>query len=166
MEWKRICSPVDMSQSVNQDDARWMKRALALANQSLVMEEVPVGAVLVLEGEIVGEGWNQPVSRSDPTAHAELVALRDAASRLQNYRLVDTTLYVTIEPCTMCAGALVHARIARLVFGAREPRAGAIVSSANVLDNPGLNHRIEVTEGTCEAECSDMLREFFRQKRQ
>ncbi|MDK1024627.1 MAG: tRNA adenosine(34) deaminase TadA [Gammaproteobacteria bacterium] len=154
-----------MSRTVDKNDAGWMNCAVELANRSIALGEVPVGAVLVLAGEIVGEGWNQPISHSDPTAHAELIAIRDAALTLQNYRLVDTTLYVTIEPCTMCAGALVHARIARLVFGAREPRAGAIVSSARVLDNPGLNHRIEVTEGICEAACSDLLSDFFKHKR-
>jgi len=160
------CITDEMPRTVDRNDARWMNRALELANHSLALGEVPVGAVLVLEGSIVGEGWNQPISRSDPTAHAELVALRDAASNLQNYRLVDTTLYVTIEPCTMCAGAMVHARISRLVFGAREPKSGAIVSSASVLENPGLNHRIDVTEGTCEAACRDLLSDFFKQRRQ
>jgi tRNA(adenine34) deaminase len=159
------CTTEEMSETVNKDDTRWMNRALELAKHSMALGEVPVGAVLVLAGKVVGEGWNQPISQSDPTAHAELVALRDAATRLQNYRLVDATLYVTIEPCTMCAGALVHARIARLVFGAREPKAGAIVSSATVLENPGLNHRIEVTEGACEAACGDLLGEFFKQRR-
>jgi tRNA(adenine34) deaminase len=160
------CTTEEMSETVNRNDVRWMNRALELANHSMALGEVPVGAVLVLAGEIVGEGWNQPISQCDPTAHAELVALRDAATKLQNYRLVDATLYVTIEPCTMCAGALVHARIGRLVFGAREPKAGAIVSSARVLENPGLNHRIDVTEGTCEAACSDLLSDFFKQRRQ
>jgi tRNA(adenine34) deaminase len=160
------CTTKEMSGTVDKNDAHWMNCALELAQHSKALGEVPVGAVLVLAGKIIGKGWNQPISQSDPTAHAELVALRDAATTLQNYRLVDATLYVTIEPCTMCAGALVHARIARLVFGAREPKAGAIVSSARVLENPGLNHRIEVTEGTCEAACSDLLSDFFKQKRQ
>lgn len=159
------CTSEEMSGTIDNNDAGWMNHALELANRSIALGDVPIGAVLVLEGKIIGEGWNQPITHSDPTAHAELLALRQAALNLQNYRLVDTMLYVTIEPCTMCAGALVHARIARLVFGAREPRAGAIVSSARVLDNPGLNHRIEVTEGICEAECSYLLSDFFKQKR-
>jgi tRNA(adenine34) deaminase len=158
-------SLTDDSVDKDQRDVFWMNRALALAERSRAMDEVPVGAVLVLDNELVGQGWNQPITRKDPTAHAEIEALRDAAIKLDNYRLVGTTLYVTIEPCTMCAGALIHARISRLVYGAREPRAGAIVSSQNVLENPGLNHRIETIEGVCEQACSEIVSRFFRDKR-
>lgn len=143
----------------------WMNRALALAEQARDLEEVPVGAVVVLDGTIIGEGYNQTITANDPTAHAEMVALRCAARQVDNYRLVNADLYVTIEPCTMCAGALVHARIARLYFGTREPRAGAIVSTANVLENQALNHRVEVTEGICADTCRKLMTDFFRRKR-
>lgn len=147
------------------DDEVWMRRALALAERAAGEGEVPVGAVLVKEGAIVGEGYNRPIGATDPTAHAEVLALRDAAARLGNYRLPGSTLYVTIEPCTMCAGALVHARIERLVFGAREPRQGAVRSASRVLDVEGRNHRVDVTEGVLGEACGDLLRGFFRQKR-
>lgn len=147
------------------DRERWMREAIALARKAAIAGEVPVGAVLVKDEEIIGAGINQTIGNSDPTAHAEIVALRDAATRLGNYRLIETQLYVTIEPCTMCAGALVHARIATLCFGAREPRAGSIVSTLKVLDNESLNHRTEVIEGICRDECSDLMTQFFREKR-
>ncbi|MBD3647255.1 MAG: tRNA adenosine(34) deaminase TadA [Pseudomonadales bacterium] len=147
------------------DPEVWMDRALELAEKAGELDEVPVGAVIVLNGEVIGEGYNQPVTANDPTAHAEMVALRDAARRVGNYRLVDADLYVTVEPCTMCAGALVHARIARLYFGAREPRAGAVVSTASVLDNQGLNHRVDVTEGIHADACGRLMTDFFRRKR-
>ncbi len=124
-----------------------------------------MGAVVVAGDRIVGEGWNQPISLSDPTAHAEIIALRQAANELNNYRLVDCTLYVTIEPCTMCAGALVHARVKRLVFGALEARAGAVVSSAEVLNNPNLNHKVEVVSGVLAEECGELVRSYFQLKR-
>ena len=142
-----------------------MARALWLAQQAAAAGEVPVGAVVVRDGVVLGEGANGPIGGHDPTAHAEIVALRAAALTAGNYRLPDATLYVTIEPCTMCAGALVHARIGTLVFGTREPRAGAIVSTANVLDNAGLNHRIGVVEGVLAAQCADLLQRFFRARR-
>jgi tRNA(adenine34) deaminase len=147
------------------DDVHWMRRALVLAHRAADAGEVPVGAVAVRRGTVLGEGWNQPVASTDPTAHAEVVALRAAAASIGNYRLNGVTLYVTVEPCTMCAGALVHARIERLVFGAREPRAGAVRSSARVLDIPSLNHRIEVDEGVCATECAALIQQFFRGKR-
>lgn len=143
----------------------WMTHAISLARRSEESDEVPVGAVLVADEKVIGEGWNQPISLRDPTAHAEILALRQAASRLGNYRLVGCTLYVTIEPCTMCAGALVHARVKRLVFGAPEKRAGAVVSSAQVLNNPDLNHRVEVVSGVLEEQCSRLVRSFFQRKR-
>ena len=143
-----------------------MQRALALAERAEAAGDVPVGAVLVRGGEVIGEGWNQPIAGCDPTAHAEIMALRDAARRAGNYRLPDTTLYVTIEPCAMCAGALVHARVARVVYGAREPKAGAVVSQATLLDAPYLNHRVSHEGGLCEAECAAVMSDFFRRKRQ
>ena len=130
-----------------EDDEYWMHRALELARAGEAAGEVPVGAVLVRDGEALGEGWNAPIGRCDPTAHAEIVALRAAASALSNYRLSGSTLYVTIEPCAMCAGALVHARVARVVFAAREPRAGAVASQLRLLDGDFLNHRVEWCEG-------------------
>lgn len=142
-----------------------MREAIRLAREAAKAGEVPVGAVLVKNEEIIGKGINQTISNNDPTAHAEIVALRDAATNLGNYRLVDTDLYVTIEPCAMCAGALVHARVATLCFGAREPRAGSIVSTLKVLENESLNHRTEVIEGVCRDECSALMTGFFRQKR-
>ena len=125
----------------------WMQVALELAREAARHDEVPVGAVVVRENQIIGRGFNQPISGHDPTAHAEIMALRDAAQTMGNYRLPGCTLVVTVEPCTMCAGALVHARIEQLIFGAREPRAGAVCSSSRVLDNPGLNHKVTVIEG-------------------
>lgn len=147
------------------DDPAFMARALALAEQGAAAGEVPVGAVVVLDGEILGEGWNQPISVGDPTAHAEIVALRAAAARIGNYRLTGATLYVTIEPCTMCAGALVHARIARLVYGAEEPRSGAVRSALAALDTPGLNHRVEVRAGVAADEAAELMTAFFRARR-
>ena len=143
----------------------WMQQAIALAGEAAGLGEVPVGAVLVRDEEIIGRGINRTITDNDPTAHAEIVALRDAASRLANYRLPGTGLYVTIEPCTMCAGALIHARISLLCFGAREPRAGSVVSTRQVLQNEALNHRIKVIEGICQEECSTLMTCFFREKR-
>ena len=143
----------------------WMLAALVLARQAAKKDEVPVGAVVVRDKQIVGRGFNQPIGRHDPTAHAEIMALRDAAQTLGNYRLPGCTLVVTVEPCTMCAGALVHARIGRLIFGAKEPRAGAVRSSARVLDNLGLNHKITVVEGVLEKECNALMSNFFQGRR-
>lgn len=148
-----------------EQDQHWMQRALVLARQAADAGEVPVGAVLVREGQLIGEGWNQPILARDPTAHAEIVALRAAARAAGNYRLPGSTLYVTIEPCAMCAGALVHARIARLVFGAREPRAGAVASNLGLLEAPFLNHRVVWEEGDCAAESAVLLQDFFRARR-
>ena len=142
-----------------------MREAIALAREASKAGEVPVGAVLVKDEVIIGRGVNQTISSNDPTAHAEIVALRDAGTRLANHRLVNTELYVTIEPCMMCAGALVHARVATLCFGAREPRAGSVVSTLKVLENESLNHRTEVIEGVCRDECADLMTQFFREKR-
>jgi tRNA(adenine34) deaminase len=146
-------------------DVYWMQQALILADRANEFGEVPVGAVVVRDDAIVGKGFNQTISARDPTAHAEIVALRDAAQILDNYRLVDSDLFVTIEPCTMCTGALVHARIRRLIYGAREPRAGAVDSSIHALSNPSLNHQVEVVSGVCEDEAAKKLSVFFKAKR-
>lgn len=143
----------------------WMRHALSLAQRAWDEGEVPVGAVLVHNNRVIGEGWNRPISRHDPTAHAEIMALRQGGLVLQNYRLLDTTLYVTLEPCVMCAGAMVHSRIGTLVFGARDLKTGAAGSLIDVLHHPGMNHRVEIVEGTLSDECSGVLSEFFRQRR-
>ncbi len=148
------------------DDTRLMRHALALAERAEAMGEVPIGAVLVdAEGRILGEGWNRVITDADPTAHAEIVALRQAAASRENYRLPDTTLYVTLEPCSMCAGALVNARVKRVVYAADDLRAGAHHSIFEVLTCPELNHRCEVTGGVLAEESAEMLRAFFRSRR-
>jgi tRNA(adenine34) deaminase len=147
------------------DDERWMRHALMLAQRAQSEGEVPVGAVLVKDNEIIGEGWNRPITTHDPSAHAEIMALRAAALTLGNYRLTDATLYVTLEPCIMCAGAITHARVSRLVFGATDPKAGAVDSVYDVIANPKLNHRLEWNGGILKTECSELLRNFFRARR-
>lgn len=147
-------------------DARFMRQALTQAVEARRRDEVPVGAVVVLEGAVIGAGFNQPISAHDPTAHAEIVALRGAAAHLRNYRLTGAVLYVTIEPCQMCVGAMVHARIARVVYGAREPKAGAIESAMRAHEHPSLNHRLEAVGGVLEAACRDVMQEFFQSRRQ
>jgi tRNA(adenine34) deaminase len=147
------------------DDARFMEAALTLAREARDRREVPVGAVVVVDGAIVGQGYNQPIGSHDPTAHAEIVAIRQAAQRVGNYRLTGSTLYVTIEPCQMCVGAMVHARIGRLVYGAPEPKAGAIESAMQAHAHPALNHRLEVTGRVLEEESRDLLQAFFRERR-
>lgn len=146
-------------------DEYWMTEALALADAAGRRGEVPVGAVVVKDQQLLGCGSNQPIAGNDPTAHAELVALRAACHAAGNYRIPGATLYVTLEPCTMCAGALVHARIERLVFGAREPKAGAVYSSAQVLSNAALNHQVQVVEGVLADVAAQQLRQFFAQRR-
>ncbi|HEX7013353.1 MAG TPA: tRNA adenosine(34) deaminase TadA [Steroidobacteraceae bacterium] len=146
-------------------DFTFMTRALELAREAERAGEVPVGAVLVKDGVIVGEGWNRPISTNDPTAHAEIVALRAAAERLATYRLLDTTLYVTLEPCPMCAGAMVHSRVKRLVYAATDPRAGAAGTVFNIVQHPSLNHRIDCEGGVMAEECGAMLRAFFIARR-
>jgi tRNA(Arg) A34 adenosine deaminase TadA len=143
----------------------FMRAALVEARRALAAGEVPVGAVVTLDGEVIGAGFNQPISSSDPTAHAEIVALRAAAARAGNYRLTGATMYVTVEPCLMCVGALVHARIGTVVFGTTEPKAGAVVSMTRAHELPGLNHRLQIEGGVLEAECREMLQEFFRARR-
>ena len=142
-----------------------MQEALAEAEQARAAGEVPVGAVVVYDGKVVGRGGNRVIQDSDPTAHAEIVALRNAAEALKNYRLSDCELFVTIEPCAMCAGALTHARIRRLVYGAADPKAGAAGSALEVLNHPALNHRVEVVSGVLREECSALLQGFFRERR-
>lgn len=150
---------------VSAQDAAYMRHALALATRAGNEGEVPVGALVVLSGEIIGEGWNHPIGANDPTAHAEIVALRAAATRRHNYRLPGTTLYVTLEPCPMCAGAIVHARVARVVYGAADPKAGAAGSIFNLLDSPSLNHRVGLTGGVLETESGELLKRFFQARR-
>ena len=142
-----------------------MGAALELARRGREAGEVPVGAVVVLDDVVIGEGFNRPIGSHDPTAHAEIVAMRAAGQRIGNYRLAGATLYVTIEPCQMCVGAMVHARIARLVYGAPEPKAGAIESAMNAHEHPSLNHRLEVTGRVLEPECRDTIQAFFADKR-
>lgn len=147
------------------NDERLMRAALDQAQKALEAGEVPIGAVVAVEDRIVAAGFNQPIGSTDPTAHAEIVALRAAAGALGNYRLTGATLVVTAEPCLMCVGAMVHARIETLVFGAFEPKTGAVVSTARALETPGLNHRVAVVPGVLEDECRALLQEFFREKR-
>jgi len=142
-----------------------MGRALELAREAADNGEVPVGAVLVKDGEIIAEGFNHPIGLNDPTAHAEIMTLRRAGLALENYRLPDTTLYVTLEPCAMCAGAMVHARVKRLVYGATEPRTGAAGSIVNIVEHDALNHRMAVTGGVCAEEAGALLRAFFEVRR-
>jgi tRNA(adenine34) deaminase len=146
-------------------DEAFMRRALELAEQGRAAGEVPVGAVVVLGDVAIGEGFNQPIGSHDPTAHAEIVAMRAAGQRIGNYRLAGATLYVTIEPCQMCVGAMVHARIARLVYGAPEPKAGAIESAMKAHEHPSLNHRLEVSGGVLEQECRATIQAFFADRR-
>lgn len=147
------------------NDEYWMEQALQLAQQAGGIGEVPVGAILVHQGAIIGQGFNAPISNLDPTAHAEINAIRDAAKRIGNYRLIDSTLYVTLEPCSMCAGALVHARVGRVVFGAREPKAGALESRQAFLTNDWLNHKVSWEGGVLGERCSEQLSLFFKQRR-
>ena len=148
------------------EDARWMAHALDLARHAEAREgEVPVGAVIVLDGSLVGEGWNRNIATSDPTAHAEVLALRDAGRRLGNYRFPGAELYVTLEPCAMCAGAIVHARVARVIFGARDAKAGAAGSVFDLLQHERHNHRVEVREGVLGEEAGALLKGFFRARR-
>lgn len=146
-------------------DEQFMRRALELARLAEQQGEVPVGAVLVKDNRIISEGWNRPISGCDPTAHAEIQALRAAGQVLGNYRLVDTTLYVTLEPCIMCVGAIMHARVQRLVYAASDPRAGAIHSAYTIPDDGKLNHALEVEAGVLATECSSLLTDFFRARR-
>ncbi len=147
-------------------DSDWMQHALTMAARALSENEVPVGAVIVdSENKIIGQGWNQPISNKDPTSHAEIMALRQAARAVDNYRILDATLYVTLEPCVMCAGAIVHARIKRVVFGATDPKRGAAGSVFDILNSEHLNHQVEVSGGILADECSEQLKSFFQARR-
>jgi tRNA(adenine34) deaminase len=156
----------DQADQQAQDDLRWMRHALDLAERAAAVGEVPVGAVLVRDGEVIGEGWNCPIGTHDPSAHAEIRALRDAGQRAANYRLPDTTLYVTLEPCPMCAAALVHARVQRVVYGAVDPKGGACGSVFDLLPSDArFNHRTLVCGGVLADDCGEQLRAFFRARR-
>lgn len=151
---------------MKQQHEYWMRHALDLARRAWEQGEVPVGAVLVQNGRVIGEGWNRPIGQHDPTAHAEIMALRQGGKVLENYRLLDTTLYVTLEPCVMCAGAMVHSRISRLVYGAHDIKSGAAGSLLDVLGHPGMNHQVELQSGVLAEECAAMLSDFFRMRRE
>ena len=151
--------------AADRTDEGFMRAALELAREARERGEVPVGAVLVMDGEIVGRGFNQPVGLNDPTAHAEIVALRQAGQETGNYRLPGSTMYVTIEPCQMCVGAMVHARVARVVYGTPEPKAGAIESAMRAHEHPSLNHRLEVTGRVLEDDCRELIQTFFAERR-
>ena len=152
--------------SGTQSHEYWMEQAIALAEQAAQVGEVPVGAIVVSpQGELLGSGFNQPIRSHDPSAHAEVMALRDAAARMANYRLPGCQLYVTIEPCTMCVGAMVHARIERVIYGAAEPRFGAVESGRRLLDEGGFNHRLQYLGGILAPRCSQLMRDFFTGRR-
>lgn len=146
-------------------DLVWMGKALLLAKRAGLEQEVPIGAVVVLDGEIVGRGWNQNIGLNDPSAHAEIMAMRDAGEKLGNHRLIDCSLYVTLEPCPMCVGAMIHARLKRVVFGANDPKTGAAGGKFDLLADPAHNHRLEVTGACLAGESSALLKDFFRQRR-
>ena len=153
------------ARAVSDLDLRYMERALALADAAARQGEVPVGAVVVLDGRVIGEGWNRPITQHDPSAHAEIIALRNAAALVRNYRLVGASLYVTLEPCAMCSGAILHARLSRVVFGAFDPRTGAAGSVLEVLNTTKLNHRVEILGGVRAETCAGQLQAFFRERR-
>ena len=146
-------------------DQFWMSNAVELAKQAGELGEVPVGAVLILDDKMIGKGRNQSIELNDPSAHAEIQALREGASKIGNYRLIGSKIYVTIEPCTMCLGAMVHARIEKLVFGAKEPKSGAVTSANDILRQNSFNHRFKVLDGILEDECSQLMKNFFRARR-
>ena len=146
-------------------DQYWMQQALNLARKAAEIDEVPVGAVIVKDNKLIAEGWNHPIQLHDPSAHAEMIALRQAGITLNNYRLLDTTLYVTLEPCVMCVGAMIHARVGRVVFGAYDAKTGAAGSMFDLLQSEKHNHKVDVTGGVLEAQCRDVLQEFFKRKR-
>lgn len=151
--------------TMQHNDEYWMQQALKLAHKAELQDEVPVGAIIVKDNKIISQGWNQPIQTHDPSAHAEMQAIRAAGEALQNYRLIDTTLYVTLEPCSMCVGAMIHARVKRLVFAAYDVKTGAAGSAINLLDDAAHNHRIEVSGGVLELESRQMLQGFFKKKR-
>lgn len=146
-------------------DEFWMEEALRAAAHALELGEIPIGAVVVHKGEVIGRGWNSNLTNTDPSAHAEIMALREAGKNIANHRLGECEMFVTIEPCAMCAGALVHARLARLVYGAADPKAGAVHSVMSVVNHPKLNHQMEVCEGVLAEKCSELLQSFFKARR-
>lgn len=149
----------------SESDQAWMRHAFRLAKRAQAEGEVPIGAVIVRDEQCIGEGWNSPIALNDPTAHAEIQAIRNAGAKIENYRLVDTTMYVTLEPCVMCMGAIVHARIARVVFAAHDEQRGAVCSALNLADAAYLNHRVDWSSGVLSHECSEILRDFFKIRR-
>jgi tRNA(adenine34) deaminase len=158
-------SDVGEQQADNASDELWMEEALRCAQRALELGEVPVGAVMIFDGKVVGRGWNRNITDSDPSAHAEIMALREAGARIGNHRLGQCDLFVTIEPCAMCAGAMVHARIRRLVYGADDPKAGAVHSAMQVVNHPQLNHRIEISGGVLAGRSAEIMQQFFRRRR-
>ena len=147
------------------NDIHWMKRALELARKAEQANEVPVGAVLVKDNQLIAEGWNQPITSHDATSHAEIMAMREAGKKLNNYRLIDTTMYVTFEPCSMCVGAMIHARVSKVVYGAAEPRTGALGGAFNLLEANQHNHIFDVVSGVLAAESKTLLQDFFQSRR-
>jgi tRNA(adenine34) deaminase len=162
---KRREQTVNDSLLNTKDDEFWMQKAMQLADHAASQGEVPVGAVLVYQNQVISQGFNQSITEQDPTAHAEIVALRRGGQQLGNYRLLNTTLYVTLEPCAMCAGAIIHSRIGRLVYGAKDYKTGAVGSLIDIIRHPGMNHRLQVTEGVLSEHCSEQLSQFFRKRR-
>jgi len=155
----------DVEDTSGFSDEYWMRQSILLANKAESLDEVPVGAVLVYDNAVIGEGWNQPIGLHDPTAHAEMMALRAGALAVKNYRLVNTTLYVTLEPCAMCVGAIIHARVKRVVFGASDPKTGAAGSVFALLNDDKFNHKVDVTGGVLADECGGLLKSFFAKRR-
>ncbi|MSP27439.1 MAG: tRNA adenosine(34) deaminase TadA [Methylococcales bacterium] len=160
LETSQVYSDSDLT-----NDEAWMRYAIRLAQRAAARGEVPVGALLIKNNQCIAEGWNDSIANHDPTAHAEVVALRHAGKAVENYRLIDTTLYVTLEPCVMCMGAISHARIKRLVFGAFDPKRGAVCNALSLTDAPFLNHKVDWQGGVLKTECGDLLRDFFRARR-
>ena len=160
-----LSSGNDNSLASMDHNVKWMQRAFELAQKAKEYDEVPVGAVIVHEDKIIGEGWNQPISSHDPTAHAEIIALRIAGSNVGNYRLPGATMYVTLEPCAMCAGAIVHARLSKLIFAVADPKTGACGSIFNLLQTEELNHKVEIDKSIMEDECRALIQTFFKEKR-
>lgn len=157
--------PQTIATDLTATDEKWMQYAMRLAQKAEAIDEIPVGAVVVLDGKVIGEGWNKSICLHDATAHAEVMALREAGNRIENYRLINATLYVTLEPCAMCAGAMVHSRVKRLVYGAADLKTGAAGSVFNLVAHPQLNHQIEVTAGVFALETGNMLSQFFKRRR-
>jgi len=163
MPEKIITAPENLTDE--EVDLFWMRHAYGLAKEAEHQGEIPVGAIVVLNNQLIGEGWNQSIQNSDPTAHAEMIALKNAGKAIGNYRLIDAVLYVTLEPCPMCAGAMVHARVSRVVYGAFDLKTGAAGSVFNLVEHPCLNHQLEIESGVLETECSKALSDFFRARR-